>query len=102
MSNNALYRMKRSVKIGTVSLVVCLLLAAALVAVNILAGLLPAKLSKFDVSGSGLTSVSQQTKTFLKGMDEDVTIYWLVEEGMEDEPCGCSSAATPRRASILR
>lgn len=86
MSNNALYRMKRSVKIGTVSFVVCLLLAAALVAVNILAGLLPAKLSKFDVSGSGLTSVSGQTKTFLKDMDEDVTIYWLVEEGMEDEP----------------
>lgn len=85
MSNSALYRMKRSVKIGTVSFVVCLLLAALLVAVNLLSGLLPAKLSRFDVSGSGLTSVTNRTKDFVKNMAEDVTIYWVVEEDYEDE-----------------
>ena len=85
VSNNALYRMKRSVKIGTVSFVICLLLAALLVAVNLLSGLLPAKLSKFDVSGAGLTSVTDETKAFVKGMKEDVTLYWVVEEDYEDE-----------------
>ena len=38
MSNSALYRMKRSVKIGTLSFVICLALAALLVAANILSG----------------------------------------------------------------
>ena len=88
MSNNALYRMKRSVKIGTVSFVICLLLAALLIAANLLAGLLPAKLSRFDVSGTGLTSVTDQTKTFLKGMTEDVTVYWVIEGGVEDGQLG--------------
>ena len=74
VSNNALYRMKRSVKIGTVSFVICLLLAALLVAVNLLSGLLPAKLSKFDVSGAGLTSVTDETKAFVKGMKEAMGI----------------------------
>ena len=84
MSNSALYRMKRSVKIGTFSFVICLALAALLVAANILSGFLPDAVSRFDASGSNLTTVTDQTKSFLKGMKDDVTIYWLVDEGAED------------------
>ncbi len=85
MSHSALFRMKRSVKIGTYSFVMGVLLLAALVIVNLLAGVLPAKLTQFDTSGMGMTEISDATNKFVSDMTEDVTIYWLCENGATDE-----------------
>ena len=85
MNHSALFRMKRSVKIGTYSFVMGVLLLAALIVVNLLAGALPAKLTQFDTSGRGLTEISDETGKFVSGMTEDVTVYWLCEDGIVDE-----------------
>ena len=77
--------MKRSVKIGTYSFVMGVLLLAALIVVNLLAGALPAKITQFDTSGLGLTEISDETDKFVSGMNEDVTVYWLCENGQVDE-----------------
>ena len=46
--------MKRSARMGTYSLVLGAIVLAVLVLVNLLAGMLPAKVTYFDVSGIGL------------------------------------------------
>ena len=83
MSNSALFRMKRSVKIGTYTFITGVILLALLIVANLLVGVLPAKITQFDTSGLGLTEISDETEKFVSGMDEDVTVYWLCEGGVE-------------------
>ena len=85
MSNSALFRMKRSVKIGTYSFVAGVILLAALIVANLLVGALPAKLTQFDASGRGITEISPETKKMVSELTEDVTIYWLCENGTVDD-----------------
>lgn len=85
MNHSALFRMKRSVKIGTYSFVAGVILLAALIVANLLVGALPAKLTQFDVTGQGITEISPETKKMVTGMSEDVTIYWLCEGGEVDD-----------------
>ena len=85
MSNSALFRMKRSVKIGTYTFITGVILLALLIVANLLVGVLPAKITQFDTSGLGLTEISDETEKFVSGMDEDVTVYWLCEGGVEDQ-----------------
>lgn len=85
MSNSALFRMKRSVKIGTYTFVTGIIVLALLIVANLLVSVLPAKITQFDTSGLGLTEISEETEKFVSGMDEDVTVYWLCEGGVEDQ-----------------
>ena len=85
MNHSALFRMKRSVKIGTYAFVAGVILLAALIVANLLVGALPAKLTRFDASGRGITEISDETEKFVAGMNEDVTIYWLCEGGAVDD-----------------
>lgn len=85
MKHSALFRMKRSVKIGTYSFVMGVIVLAAIIVANLLVGALPAKVTDIDVSGIGMTEISDQTQKFVSGMTEDVTVYWLCEDGVEDE-----------------
>ena len=85
MSNSALFRMKRSVKIGTYSFIMGVIILALLIVANLLVGVLPAKITQFDTSGLGLTEISEESEKFVSGMSEDVTVYWLCEGGVEDQ-----------------
>ena len=85
MKNKTLFRMKRSAKIGTYSFVMGAVVLAVLIVANLLVGALPAKVSRFDTSNMGLTEISDETARFVSKMDEDVTIYWLCENGEVDE-----------------
>ena len=84
MNHSTLFRMKRSVKIGTFAFVAGVILLALLIAVNALVSALPAKITRFDASGRGLTEISDETAKMVSGMTEDVTIYWLCENGVMD------------------
>ena len=85
MNQNCLSRMKRSARMGTYSLVLGAIVLAVLVLVNLLAGMLPAKVTYFDVSGIGLTEISDESAKFASGIQEDVTIYWLCQGGIVDD-----------------
>ena len=85
MKNKTLFRMKRSAKIGTYSFVMVAVVLAVLIVANLLVGALPAKVTRFDTSNMGLTEISDETAKFVSKMDEDVTIYWLCENGEVDE-----------------
>lgn len=78
-------RMKRSSRKGLYSFAMIAVLLAGLIAVNLAVGLLPAKVTVFDVSGIGLTEISDETVKFLSKMEEDVTVYWLCADGAVDD-----------------
>ena len=69
---------------GAYSLAISAIVLALLVVVNVLAGVLPAAWTKYDISASQLYSVTSNTKVVLNALEEDVTIYWIVQADQED------------------
>lgn len=70
---------------GTYSLVVVVVVAAILVLVNVLVSALPTTLTKFDISSSKLYSITSNTKAVVNALDQEVTIYWIVQADQEDD-----------------
>lgn len=58
--------------------------AALTVIVNILAGYLPENMRSFDVTSNKLYTLTEQTKEFVAGLSEDITVYVLVSEEYKD------------------
>ena len=58
---------------------------AILIAVNILASVLPTALTKLDISSTKLYSITSSTKVVVNNLEKDVTIYWVVQSDKEDE-----------------
>ena len=79
--------MKKTIafKGGSYAIVMTALVLALLIVVNILAGALPANLTKLDISSSKLYSVTSNTKAVVNALEQDVTIYWVVQSGKEDD-----------------
>lgn len=76
---------KQALKGGSYSLVITAIVLAILVAVNIFVSALPSSLTKYDISAAKLYSITSNTKAVVNALDEDVTIYWVVQSGEEDE-----------------
>ena len=74
----------RSLKIGLYTFIVCLVATAVAVLVNALASALPSDAMKHDVSAQKLYELSPATEKLLSSLDEDVTLYLVVEEGKEN------------------
>ncbi len=55
-----------------------------LAAVNVGVWNLPAKYSLFDTSGLGITELTDESRRFVREIDEDVTIYWVCADGVID------------------
>lgn len=77
---------KKTLRVGGYSVLACLIVLAICVAVNILMEKLPGTATALDLSSNKVYSLSQESKDLIKGLDEDVTIYWLVQNGKEDAP----------------
>ena len=65
---------------GSYALAVTAVVLAILIAVNILASVLPTALTKLDISSTKLYS-----KVVVNNLEKDVTIYWVVQSDQEDE-----------------
>lgn len=70
---------------GSYAIVLTCIVLALLVVVNLLAGALPANLTKLDISSSKLYSITSNTKSVVNALEQDVTIYWIVQSGKEDD-----------------
>ena len=42
-------------------------------------------MTKYDISASKLYSITSNTKVVVNALEEDVTIYWIVQSGKEDD-----------------
>ena len=70
---------------GSYSLMVSAVVLAILIVVNIFASSLPSRLTKYDISSSKLYSITSNTKVVVNALEQDVTIYWVVQSGEEDD-----------------
>ena len=70
---------------GAYSLVITAIVLAILVAVNILVSALPKNVTQHDISSTKLYSVTSNTKVVVNALDQDVTIYWIVQSDKEDD-----------------
>lgn len=69
---------------GAYSITISAVVLAILVVVNLFASALPSSLTKYDISASKLYSITSNTKVVVNALEEDVTIYWVVQSGAED------------------
>ncbi|MCD8130813.1 MAG: GldG family protein [Lachnospiraceae bacterium] len=69
---------------GSYSLIISAIVLAVLVVVNVLATTLPSTWTQLDISSAQLYSVTSNTKVVLNNLEEDVTIYWIVQSGEEN------------------
>lgn len=70
---------------GSYSLTISVVVLAILIVVNIFASALPTTMTKYDISASKLYSITSNTKVVVNALEQDVTIYWVVQSGQEDE-----------------
>ena len=70
---------------GSYSIALTAVVIAILVVVNILVSVLPTTLTKYDISSTNLYSITSSTKVVVNALEKDVTIYWVVQSGKEDE-----------------
>lgn len=73
----------RSFRAGGYSVMATALVIAIAIMVNLFVGTLPKSLTQFDTTANDLFTLSQQSLTLSAGLEEDVTIYWIVRSGQE-------------------
>ena len=76
---------KKILKNGSYSMLYTVILIAAVVVINMIVGEIPEKYTQIDVSSQKLYTISDETAEFLKNLDQDVTIYHIVQSGGEDD-----------------
>ena len=78
----------KALKAGAYSVGMIVAAVAVTVVLNMVVGQLPGSWTSLDLTGSKLYSLTDQTKEYLKNMEQDVTIYVLVNEDNEDTVLG--------------
>lgn len=76
---------KKYLKNGSYSFAISAIFVCVIIVINLIVGELPSKCTQLDVSEGKLYSIGDQTKEVLKGLEKDVTIYQIAQEGSEDE-----------------
>ena len=74
----------KTMKVGSYSFAVTVILLAIIVAVNIAVSALPSTWTHYDISAAQLYSVTSATKSVVQNLNKDVTIYWITQSGQED------------------
>lgn len=78
-------RNQQALRGGSYSLIITAVVLAILVVVNIFTSALPSALTKYDISSTKLYSITSNTKVVVNRLDQDVTIYWVVQLDKEDD-----------------
>ena len=75
----------RSLRRGGYLAAVTAAVAALVVLINLVVGQLPSHWTELDLTDNGLYEISDTSRDFLAGLDQDVEIVVLAEEGNTDE-----------------
>lgn len=78
----------RSFRIGGYSVAATAIVLAIAITANLLIGALPAGLTQFDTTSGQIFTVSEQTEVLVSELDQEVTIYWIVRNGYEENYIG--------------
>lgn len=74
----------RSLKVGGYSIFATAIVIAIAFVINLLVSALPSDMMQLDATSNELFSISEQTEQILDGLESDITIYWVVQSGVED------------------
>lgn len=77
--------MTRKLKKGGYTAVLSVVVIAAVVVFNMIVGRLPQNVRQWDLSDTGIYSLSDTTKEVLNGLSEDVVIYVVADPSTVDE-----------------
>ena len=78
----------RAFRVGGYSVAAVVIVLAIAIVVNLLAAAVPARYTQFDTTSNQLFTISDQTEKVLGSLDDQVTVYWIVRAGEEDETLG--------------
>ena len=78
----------RTFRTGGYSLAAAAVVIAIAVAANLVVGALPADWTKTDLTSTGLYSLSSQTQQMVSALEDEVTVYWIVQSDTEDNTIG--------------
>lgn len=74
----------RSWRAGAYSIVAAVIVIAIAVVVNMAVQALPSSMTQWDMTATGLYSLSPGTEQILAALDQPVELYWLVQDGYEN------------------
>lgn len=74
----------RTISMSAYSSSVVIISTAAAVLLNVIVGELPSRFTVFDMTANQLYSLTDDTKNFLSGLEEEITIYVLANEKQAD------------------
>lgn len=69
---------------GSYSVLAVLIVVAIAVAVNLIVGALPSSMTELDMTPQQLYTLSGESEQRLAALEDDVDIYWVVQDGSED------------------
>ena len=78
----------RAFRVGGYSVAAAAIVVLIAVVANLLVTALPATLTQVDTTAGSMYTLSQETEDILSGLEEDITLYWVVQSGQEDETLG--------------
>lgn len=74
----------KTLRNGSYSVLVSVVVIAVVIVLNMIVGQLPAKYTQFDISTGKLYTIGDETINTLKNLKEDITIYYIVQTSNED------------------
>lgn len=74
----------RAFRVGGYSVAATAIVIAIAVVINVLVSALPLELTQIDTTSTGLFSLSEETETVVQALEDDITVYWVVQSGHED------------------
>ncbi|MDO5444691.1 MAG: Gldg family protein [Eubacteriales bacterium] len=77
-----------SLRAGSYSFATLAIVIAIAVFANLFVANLPESFTKIDLTSDGVFSLSAQTESIVASLEDEISIYWVVQSGREDEAVG--------------
>jgi ABC-2 type transport system permease protein len=74
----------RRFRIGTYSIIYTIVVIAIIAIINLAINRLPSTYTSLDMTSNSLFNLSEQTKQIVSGLEDEVTVYWMVQTGYEE------------------
>ncbi|HIS80532.1 MAG TPA: Gldg family protein [Candidatus Scatomonas merdavium] len=76
---------KKNLRHGSYVSIMTVIVIALVAAVNLVVGQLPSSVTQIDASSRQLYTIGEDTENLVRGLEQDVTLYYVVTGGNENE-----------------
>lgn len=75
----------RRLRNGLYSVLISVVMVMVVIGINLMVSVMPQQAVRIDTTAQGLYSLSEQTRSVLKELGEDIELYLIAEPGKEDD-----------------